>query len=297
MPGPSRPIPRWLNDLISGDRALFDVMVESSTWVRPLGCWFRLLLLLAGDIERNPGPPRTPKPRGELNMLGGFAPATYSRMEKCLDALGQWCASEARLTLEQVLATAETANMALKGYGLHLFRQGAPRYWLVHATTSVQQLRPESCTFLSGAWQVDRKWQLEEPGRCRAVLSAPVLKAMLTLSLLWHWWSFAGIVALGFGGMLHPNEFLSLTRRDLIFPSDSMLECSSLYVFVKNPKTARFARKQHVRVQGVYIYIYILYSASNSSLGIYKEIKMEVYIHTNQDKSKGILVPAPVLAL
>ena len=248
VPPASRPVPLWLNRLINGDHELFDLMVESATWIRPLGRWFRLLLLLAGDIERNPGPVRPQQPRGELNMLSGFAPATFSRMEKCLAAFESWCKSEAGLSLKDVLQTAETANMALKAYGLHLFRQGAPRYWLVYAITSVQQLRPEFRNFLSGAWQVDRKWQLEEPGRCRAVLSAPVLKAMLALGLLWRWWTFSGIIALGFGGMLHPNEFLTLTRRDLVFPSDSLMEGSALYIFVKNPKTARFARKQHVRV-------------------------------------------------
>lgn len=60
---------------------------------------------------------------------------------------------------------------------------------------------------------------------------------------------FVGAVALGFGGMLHPNEFLALRRRDLVFPHDSMMwDSDFLYVFTRNPKTARFAKRQHVRV-------------------------------------------------
>ena len=247
---PSRPTPPWIDALKEGNTELFDLMVASASWIRPVGRWFRLLLLLAGDIEQNPGPAasKTYQPRGELNMLGGFAQATFVRMDKCLEAFRSWCETEAKLTLEEVLDTAELANLALKAYGLALFKQGAPRYWLVYAITAVQQLRPEFRALLSGAWAVDRKWQQAEPGQCRAVLSAPILRAILCLALLWGWWSFAGITALGFGGMLHPNEFLRLTRRDLIFPSDSLLDTHGLYIFVKNPKTARFARKQHVRV-------------------------------------------------
>ena len=48
--------------------------------------------------------------------------------------------------------------------------------------------------------------------------------------------------------MLHPNEFLFLTRKDLVFPEDAFLEFQALYIFVRNPKTSRFARRQHVRV-------------------------------------------------
>lgn len=250
VPPPSRPEPKWLAELQTGRYELFDCMLKSAQWPRPLGRWFRLLLLLAGDVERNPGPDlgKTYTPRGELNLLGGFAQATALRMQRCLSAFESWCIQFPGLTLAQVLETSEAANLALKGYGLHLFRQGAPRYWLVYAITAVQQLRPEFRFALSGAWQVDKKWQLEEPGACRAVLSAPMLRAVLALALIWGWHCFAGIVALGFGGMLHPNEFLFLTRKDLVFPEDAFLEFQALYIFVRNPKTSRFARRQHVRV-------------------------------------------------
>ena len=237
---PSRPKPSWLEELERGRPRLFDCMVESARWTRPVGRWYRLLLLLAGDIEENPGPESKSSytPRGELNLLGGFAQATALRMQKYLAAFEKWCVQYPRLSLVQVLETAEAANLAL---GLHLFRQGAPRYWLVYAIRAVQELRPEFRFALSGAWQVDKKWQIEEPGACRAVLSAPMLRAILALSLLWGY-TFAGIVALGFGGMLHPNEFLLLTRKDLVFPVDAFLEFKALYIYVKNPKTSRFAR-------------------------------------------------------
>lgn len=48
--------------------------------------------------------------------------------------------------------------------------------------------------------------------------------------------------------MLHPSEMLALTRRDLVFPADLNHDSSSLYIRVRDPKTARFARRQHSRV-------------------------------------------------
>ena len=112
----------------------------------------------------------------------------------------------------------------------------------------MQTVFPEFKRHLTGAWHVDQKWQFEEPGQCRAVLSAPVLRAIIAVALLWEWYTFAGSVALGFGGMLHPSEFLALSRQDLAFPEDAMMQQQCLYVFIKNPKTARFARRQHARV-------------------------------------------------
>ena len=147
-----------------------------------------------------------------------------------------------------MLSSAEVANLALRGYGLSLFREGRPRYLLVYTITAIQQLRPDFRRHLAGAWQVDYKWQLEEPGQCRAVLSGPVVKAILCLGLLWGWKHFVCAVTLGFGGMMHPNEFLVLQRSDLAFPQNAMLAERFLYVFIKNPKTARFARRQHVRI-------------------------------------------------
>lgn len=48
--------------------------------------------------------------------------------------------------------------------------------------------------------------------------------------------------------MLHPAKMIILTREDLIFPADVNYDCLSLYVRIKNPKTARFARRQHGRI-------------------------------------------------
>ena len=84
VPAPTKKIPTWLSDLRSGGFDRFDRILESAKWTKLAARWLRFLLLLAGDIERNPGPGFQPKPRtprGQLSMDVGFATATSKRMQ------------------------------------------------------------------------------------------------------------------------------------------------------------------------------------------------------------------------
>ena len=53
---------------------------------------------------------------------------------------------------------------------------------------------------------------------------------------------------LGFSAMLHPGELILLCRRDLVFPSDVANDMACMFIHLQNPKTARFARRQHARI-------------------------------------------------
>ena len=48
--------------------------------------------------------------------------------------------------------------------------------------------------------------------------------------------------------MLHPSEMMALQRRDLTFPSDVCFDSARLFIKIREPKTARFARRQHGRI-------------------------------------------------
>ena len=133
------------------------------------------------------------------------------------------------------------------GIGLHCFEAGLPRYLFVYALTGIQELYPLCRQFMSLAWQIDRKWQIHEPGTRRPVLPPVVIRASITLALLWQWPAWAAIVFLGFGAMLHPSEMMALQRRDLIFPSDVCFDSASLFIKIREPKTAPFARLRRSR--------------------------------------------------
>ena len=104
---------------------------------------------------------------------------------------------------------------------------------------------------------MDRKWQQFEPGHGRPVLSAPILRAVTSLCLLWKWYRWLGITLIGFLGMLHPAEFIHLVRSDLLLPEDTLSDSPVFYVHLRNPKTARFARKQHCKIDDPTVLAYV----------------------------------------
>ena len=244
--GPSKARPRWLLELLDGNPQLFDLVCQSAQVPKLPARWLRMLLMLCGDIEPNPGPDR--KARGELDMTIGFHKQTSLRMTRCLEAFAVWVREELQLDFDKVALSAEHIALALRAYGLHLFRNGHPRYLLVYALTAVQDTYPQHRPFLGGAWQVNKKWEVAEPGECRPVVSLPIFRAAITIGILWQWIQWVGITLLAFAGMLHPSEFVCLERRHLMLPRDTFFTTSALYIHLKNPKTSRFARQQHVKI-------------------------------------------------
>ena len=242
---PSRELPRWWDELEAGRPHMFDKVVESSRISKNPARWIRFLLLLCGDIHPHPGPL---KPRGPMDLSVGYVEQTSARMQRCLAAFKQWCAEELNIPFESLISEPSAVGWALRGYGLYCFETGLPRYLFVYAITGAQEYHPSVKPHLGVAWQIDKKWQIHEPGQCRAVLPAMAVKAALCVAALWQWPCWLGIVILGFGAMLHPAEMLALRRRDLVFPRDLGYEASGMFVQVNDPKTARFARRQHGRI-------------------------------------------------
>ena len=76
-PLPSRSKPRWLEKLLLGDPGDFDKVVLAARIKKIPARW---LLLLGGDIERNPGP-APPRRRGPLDLAAGFAPSAAKKMQ------------------------------------------------------------------------------------------------------------------------------------------------------------------------------------------------------------------------
>ena len=254
---PTRPLPSWLLSLQEGDYAHFDAVVASSRCQKLAARWLRFLLLLAGDIEENPGPraqgpqvDRTSRlrARGPMNFDVGFVKATSDRMQRCFAGFQEWCETHTEIEWSILVNDPKALAWSLRAFGLYLFEAGYPRYLFVYSITACQEYHPSSRAFMSVAWQIDKKWQIHEPGTSRSVLPALVIRAAMCLAGLWSWWNWAALVGLGFGAMLHPAEMLALQRKDLIFPADVFFDSASLYVKIRDPKTARFARRQHGRI-------------------------------------------------
>ncbi len=256
---PTKAYPMWLEALQTGDHGPFDAVVISSRCPKIAARWLRFLLLLAGDIEENPGP----KQRGPMDLSVGFVKATSDRMQKCYAGFREWCLTVAQLDWAAICGNPQALGWALRGFGLYLFEEGHPRYLFVYAITACQEYHPECKTFTTLAWQIDKKWQIHEPGCSRSVLPGLIIRAAICLACLWSWKNWAGIVLLGFGAMLHPAEMMALVRKDLIFPQDIHHDSSSLYIRVRDPKTARFARRQHGRIDdpGIISFAFAVFGA------------------------------------
>ena len=84
----------------------------------------------------------------------------------------------------------------------------------------MQDKFPAHRNFLTEAWQVDKKWQRAEPGSCRPVLPVAAVRAAIGLAL-------------------------------------TLGHTSSLFVHLKNPKTSRFARRQHGRVDDGLVIVFL----------------------------------------
>ncbi|CAK9004707.1 Uncharacterized protein SCF082_LOCUS8303 [Durusdinium trenchii] len=215
--------------------------------------WLRFLLLLAGDIEENPGPVRPQVARGPMDLSVGFAESTAQRMHKCLLAFKLWVENEFPNSWSKLERDCSALCWAVRAYGLHCFSSGLPRYMFVYTITAIQDQYPGSKNHMSVAWQIDKKWQAYEPGQCRAVLPASAVRAAVCLACLWQWLPWAGVVLLAFSAMLHPSELVALVRKDLVFPRDLDFEMSCLFLHIQNPKTARFARRQHGRIDDEFV--------------------------------------------
>ena len=246
---PTKEVPRWFEQLQAGRPQMFDAVVESSRVQKNPARWLRFLLLLAGDIEPNPGPREKPQvPRGPMDMTVGFAASTSDRMAKCFAGFRAWVEEHASISWASLEGDLPGIVFALRGYGLFCFEAGYPRYLLVYAITAVQEYYPATRAIMGPAWQIDKKWQIHAPGQCRAVLPPVVVKAAVCVAAIWKWPCWVAGVLLAFSAMLHPSELLALVRRDLVFPSDVNFEADSLFVRIRDPKTSRFARRQHGKI-------------------------------------------------
>ena len=146
---PTKDWPVWLHELCEGRTYRFDVCLAAARVPKLAGRWLRLLLLLGGDIERHPGPVGR-LPRGPLDLSSGFATSTRQKMSKSLEAFKQWLAVSMSLSFAAAMSCAESAAAALRGFGLHLYSEGHPRYLLVYAITAVQDAYPAFRNHLTG---------------------------------------------------------------------------------------------------------------------------------------------------
>ena len=193
-------------------------------------------------------PKRQLRPRGALQVTGGFHPKTWELMNSCVLAFDLWLRDNFSHPLAVWASSGSLLAQAARAYGRYLFEHGHPRYLFVYTLTGIQEKYRHWRPMLGPAWRIDEQWQREEPGHCRLVLPGALVRAMAAVAVCWGWFRWLGVTLMGFTGFLHPKEFLLCTRQLLVLPRDFLMSHHSAYVHIPDPKTARYARRQHARI-------------------------------------------------
>ena len=185
--------------------------------------------------------------RPELPTGRPVLPATNSLRQRYLDEFFQWSAEEGvdlSFVLENHVSCIDELNILLGRYGRLLYSNGKTYNQYAETLNGITSMKPAVRRVLQGAWDLGYAWVRMEPSSHHVAIPAQILLSMLAVSLMWGWTAFAGCLALGFGGLLRPGEFLGGVRRDLTLPDD----CDNLVSFVlftiRDPKT-RFTQARH----------------------------------------------------
>ena len=173
----------------------------------------------AGDRLRQlnrAGRPELPEGRPVLQI-------TSSNRDKLLSQFWRWLQSigvDPEVLFEEPQLHLQQLNNLLTRFGRQLYASGRPYNHFAETLNAVSAYRPVVKRSLQRAWDLGFAWVREERPEHHLSMPWQILLAMLTTSLLWGWASVSGGIALCFGALLRPGEFLAARRADLLLPGD-----------------------------------------------------------------------------
>ena len=137
----------------------------------------------------------------------------------------------------------EEINGVLTWYGRTLYRSGRPLQHFSETINAVVAEKPHLKRSLQSAWNLAFGWNQAEPSVHHLAMPFQVLLAMLSVSVCWRWYQFAGVLALAWGCFLRPGEFLTACRHQLLLPSDVGGTVHFAMFTITEPKTRHVGAK------------------------------------------------------
>ena len=201
-------------------------------------------------FPKNPGEVSRAKARFERPPLPEgrpVLPATNSLRNRYLSEFFSWALEsdlDVRSMLDNHHCTIDEINAVLTRYGRELYRNGKTYTQFAETINGISSIKPAVRRLLQGAWDFGYTWVRLEPSSHHIAMPSLILMSMLATSLMWGWLAFAGCLALGFGGLLRPGEFLSGIRKDLLLPADIDFSIDYVLYSIQDPKT-RFTQARH----------------------------------------------------
>lgn len=172
---------------------------------------------------------------------------TAANRRQYFDVFLRWCVGEG-IDFEALLAQShihiEEINQILSRFGRDLYDCGRPYNHYAETLNSVSSRKPVLRRQLQQAWDLAYSWVREEPSQHRQAMPWQVLLSLITVSLTWGWTHVAGMLALSWGALLRPGEFLAARRSDLLLPSDTKFSCRFCLLSINEPKT-RYSAARH----------------------------------------------------
>ena len=206
---------------------------------------------------KNPGPRSRLHPREEeLRSIGLVDPKTLAIQDKSWVSFQRWaCELITPNAFRSAMSHPPLLAELIREFGYHQYSAGFSLFMFRHLVVFVQQQIPGAKQYLNICWETISRWEIAEPVEHRTPVPHTLFLAIVGVSCVWSWKSFAGIVILSFLGISRPGEPLRAVRRDLVLPRDRMEpESGVAYLRVGRPKARRRARNlvQHITIDHYY---------------------------------------------
>ena len=198
---------------------------------------------------QNPGPDF----RQSLEELPGLTDHTQRMEARLLNEFLQWAQGFLATTTPGTLfdVVPSFLGTALRCYGDIMFQNRGSLANLRHLILACQRWKPHCRPFMSGAWELVRRWELQEPVNHRLPIPEGVVRGMCSLAWMHGWFEWVGATLLSFYGGGRVGEVLRCRKFDLILPSDTMEEnVVAAFLQLRNFKSygRQPARVQHMKV-------------------------------------------------
>ena len=185
--------------------------------------------------------------RPELPSGRPVLPATNSLRRRYLDEFFLWAREEGvdvNWMLDNHASCIDELNLLATRYGRLLYSNGKTYNQFAETLNGLTSLKPAIRRLMQGAWDLGYAWVRSEPSCHHVAIPVQILLSMISVALMWGWTACAGCLALGFGGLLRPGEFLGGVRRDLTLPEDVDYTVDFALFAIRDPKT-RFTQARH----------------------------------------------------
>ena len=183
-----------------------------------------------------------PLPEGRLVLE-----VTAFQRDRLLRNFYDWCSAEGyeiHLWLGDTRNFLEEINLVLIRFGRRLYEWGRPLNHFVETINGLTSLRPALRRALQAPWDMAFNWSKMEPNVHHIAVPFQIIMAMITVSLMWGWLPLAGGLAIMWGALLRPGEFISAIRQQLTLPSDLEHTTTFGILSILEPKT-RFSAARH----------------------------------------------------